>query len=204
MTPDELDALIERLNISRAAYARAAERDHDMQIGNTDVSLQSEMFAQAAAALVQLRKENARLTKDAEVRDTYLWVAQDGQRRAEAEAERLEQAILDQAELNRRRITALSDAEALARGKIAEQMIEIARLTKLKAECWSNPEAWMKWCDIRVLERAEDANKDRNAAVTQWTVEKLKCERAEAEVARIRQMLDTAMELLTAARGTHD
>jgi len=36
-----------------------------------------------------------------------------------------------------------------------KQMIEIARLTKLETECWSNPEAWMKWCDVRVLERAE-------------------------------------------------
>ena len=40
---------------------------------------------------------------------------------------------------------------------IAEQMIEIARLTKLETECWSNPEAWMKWCDVRVLERVERA-----------------------------------------------
>ena len=51
----------------------------------------------------------------------------------------------------------LRDSEALARGKIAEQMIEIARLTKLETECWSNPEAWMKWCDVRVLERVERA-----------------------------------------------
>ena len=48
----------------------------------------------------------------------------------------------------------LRDSEALVRGKIVEQMIEIARLTKLETECWSNPEAWMKWCDVRVLERA--------------------------------------------------
>jgi len=51
----------------------------------------------------------------------------------------------------------MRDSEALARGKIAEQMIEIERLTKLETECWSNPEAWMKWCDVRVLERAEHA-----------------------------------------------
>ena len=53
-------------------------------------------------------------------------------------------------------------------------------------------------------QRAQDAIKDRAAAVSQWKAERIKCERAEAEVARIRQMLDTAMELLTAARGTHD
>ena len=65
----------------------------------------------------------------------------------------------------------LRDSEALARGKIAEQMIEIARLTKLETECWSNPEAWMKWCDVRVLECAE---------------------RAEAEVARLKDALRQA------------
>ena len=63
MTAPDFDALIERLSMVRVAYALAAERDHDMQIGNSDVSMQSKMFADAAAALVQLREENARLTQ---------------------------------------------------------------------------------------------------------------------------------------------
>ena len=67
-------------------------------------------------------------------------------------------------------ITRLRDSEALVRGKIVEQMIEIARLTKLETECWSNPEAWMKWCDVRVLERAERAEAEldtQNRALAQ-------------------------------------
>ena len=51
----------------------------------------------------------------------------------------------------------LRDSEALARGKIVGQMIEIARLSKVERECFSNPEAWTAWCDVRVLERAERA-----------------------------------------------
>ena len=210
MTAPDLDALI-------CAIRNYRQADSDGIV----VFVSREACDKAAAALAELREDNARLRHPTAMDEAIAagdgtlhgaidhWqqlsdalqadnerLAKRGQKyrddweRAEAEAERLEQAILDQAELNRRRITALSDAEALARGKIAEQMIEIVRLTKLKAECWSNPEAWMKWCDIRVLERAEDANKDRNAAVTQWTVEKLKCERAEAEVARLQD--DTA------------
>jgi hypothetical protein len=44
----------------------------------------------------------------------------------------------------------------------AEQ--ELTRLRRTEVEVWQNPEQWMKWCDIRVLERAEAAE-DRIARV---------------------------------------
>jgi hypothetical protein len=33
---------------------------------------------------------------------------------------------------------------------------------KLKAEVFDNPKKWMRWCDIRVLERAEAAERERD------------------------------------------
>jgi hypothetical protein len=61
-TPTDIAGLIARLEMVQAAYARAAERDHDMQIGNTDVSLQAKLFGETRAALEQQQREIERLT----------------------------------------------------------------------------------------------------------------------------------------------
>ena len=53
--------------------------------------------------------------------------------------------------------TACQTERIEAAAALAELRKENARLSKLETECWSNPEAWMKWCDVRVLERAEHA-----------------------------------------------
>ena len=89
MTAPDFDALIERLSMVRVAYALAAERDHDMQIGNSDVSMQSKMFADAAAALVQLRDHNAQMASDEKILQRALDAERSMRQRAEAEVARL-------------------------------------------------------------------------------------------------------------------
>ena len=161
MTPTDLDALIEQFpEINPGNYGE----DVAIALNNWGID--------AVAALVQLREENARVTADRDLcrKNSHSWAEYGRQNEAQVKAQ--------------------SERIHNQRTEIVRLEAEVARLTKLETECWSNPEAWMKWCDVRVLERVEDANKDRNAAVTQWTVEKLKCERAEAEVARLQD--DTA------------
>lgn len=56
-------------------------------------------------------------------------------------------------------------ARLLEHGQVEAQLEhEVARLSKLEAECWTSLEAWMVWCDIRVLERerAEKAEAERD------------------------------------------
>jgi len=102
----------------------------------------------------------------------------------------------------------LRDSEALARGKIAEQMIEIERLRGKRPAF--GPEHVCPMCkgekcivhDSMGLDERMRCHFYGGTGVHRNRLTEL--ERAEAEVARIRQMLDTVMELLTAARGTHD
>lgn len=54
-------ALCERITIVRAAYTLAAERDHDMQIGNSDVSMQAMLFGEITVAIERFDAEAARL-----------------------------------------------------------------------------------------------------------------------------------------------
>lgn len=53
-------------------------------------------------------------------------------------------------------------ASALADDVLA-LLAEVERLGALETTVWQNPETWMQWCDVRVLERAE-------AAEAQFTV----------------------------------
>lgn len=54
----------------------------------------------------------------------------------------------------------LRDAEA----EIARLTQELDELLTLRTEVFENPQKWMRWCDKRVLERAEAAEADRDAA----------------------------------------
>lgn len=45
---------------------------------------------------------------------------------------------------------------------LREQQAKIARLQKLEQQCWTSPEQWMAWCDIRMLERSEKAEAERD------------------------------------------
>ena len=153
MTPADLDALVERLN------------------SNTD----KWYCREAAAALVQLREENARLLHSKQ----YACLAHVGEVNKGGPCVWCD-------------LVNLRDSEALARGKIAEQMIEIARLSKVERECFSNPEAWTAWCDVRVLERAERAEAElargKAGAEKELTDTTERLANAEAEVARLTEM----------------
>ena len=56
---------------------------------------------------------------------------------------------------------ATARAAALVVEKHADEVLALRlerdALNKTRAEIWENPEQWMKWCDLRVLERAEAA-----------------------------------------------
>lgn len=54
------------------------------------------------------------------------------------------------------------DTAALIRDLLAE----VVALQQEKARAWGNPEKWMRWCDIRVLERAEAAEAQLQAQAT--------------------------------------
>ena len=56
---------------------------------------------------------------------------------------------------------ATARAAALVVEKHADEVLALRlerdALNKTRAEIWENPEQWMKWCDLRVLKRAEAA-----------------------------------------------
>lgn len=47
-----------------------------------------------------------------------------------------------------------------AAAEIERLRAENARLQETERNCWTSPEAWTAWCDIRVLERAEAERDD--------------------------------------------
>ena len=52
---------------------------------------------------------------------------------------------------------ALSAERPQQRHELAALQRELGQLRQRASEIWDNPEQWMRWCDIRVLERAETA-----------------------------------------------
>lgn len=60
---------------------------------------------------------------------------------------------------------------------------ELAELRKMKAEVWGNYDRWLKWCDSRILERAEAAE--------------ARAEQAEAALDTLRTQLRDLLSTLT-------
>lgn len=60
-------------------------------------------------------------------------------------------------------------------------------------DIWDNPDKWMRWCDVKVLERAEAAEalcvelkSEREEAIKRWTAEEIRRNTAEALCATLR------------------